>query len=85
MGVDVADVIALVARVLGKSKKLPKAKERRYRVKFFELAAAGRIPRKARAEHLQNMAARYAMHLEEELKSSPLDWANYYDFWESLS
>lgn len=31
------------------------------------------------------MAARYAMHLEEELKSSPLDWANYYDFWESLS
>lgn len=63
----------------------PEGKERRYRVKFFELAAAGRIPRKARAEHLQNMAARYAMHLEEELKSSPLDWANYYDFWESLS
>ena len=63
----------------------PKAKERRYRVKFFELAAGGPIPRKARAEHLQNMAARYAMHLEEELKSSPLDWANYYDFWESLS
>lgn len=82
-GALLADLLGLPLRMMVCTR--PKAKERRYRVKFFELAAAGRIPRKARAEHLQNMAARYAMHLEEELKSSPLDWANYYDFWESLS
>lgn len=80
---ELADLLGLPLRMMVCTR--PKAKERRYRVKFFELAPAGRIPRKARAEHLQNMAARYAMHLEEELKSSPLDWANYYDFWESLS
>ena len=82
-GALLADLLGLPLRMMVCTR--PKAKERRYRVKFFELAAAGRIPRKTRAEHLQNMAARYAMHLEEELKSSPLDWANYYDFWESLS
>lgn len=77
---------ALLADLLGLPLRMMVCtRPRRYRVKFFELAPAGRIPRKARAEHLQNMAARYAMHLEEELKSSPLDWANYYDFWESLS
>ena len=82
-GALLADLLGVPLRMMVCTR--PKAKERRYRVKFYELAAAGRIPRKARAEHLQNMAARYAMHLEEELKSSPLDWANYYDFWESLS
>ena len=81
-GALLADLLGVPLRMMVCTR--PNVKVRRYRVRFFELAPAGRVPRKRRQEHLRNMAARYAENLESELKASPLDWANYYDFWESL-
>ena len=40
--------------------------------------------RAARDAWLERMAALYAGSLEAELLRSPLDWANYFDFWEDF-
>lgn len=80
---------ALLALLLGVPLRMmvctrPDIRARRYRVVFRELSPARRIGRRERPAHLRAMAAAYAAALEAELAASPLDWANYYDFWEAL-
>lgn len=63
----------------------PDLKERRYRVCFYSLCEKPpRVRRAARDAWLASMAALYAGSLEAELLRSPLDWANYFDFWEDF-
>ena len=40
------------------------------------------IPRKERKQTLQHYAQRYATELESRCKEAPMQWFNFYDFWE---
>lgn len=55
----------------------------RYRVRFETLDENPQAPRKARQTWLADTMQRYASILEEEMRSHPYDWFNFFDFWES--
>ena len=52
-----------------------------YRVWFDKLADRIELPRKQRAERLQEAMALFASRLEERIVQAPLQWYNFYDFW----
>lgn len=53
----------------------------RYRVTFQKLWEPTPIPRRSRAGHFEALITRFAQQLETELRASPLDWFNFFDFW----
>lgn len=55
---------------------------RGYAIAFERLADRVRLPRGARGEALAGYAAAYAGWLESRVRQSPLDWFNFYDFWD---
>jgi predicted LPLAT superfamily acyltransferase len=57
----------------------------RYRTLMRPLAPAGRVPRGEREKHAQELLARYAGLLERTCLEHPLQWFNFYDFWEEES
>ncbi|MEO8314366.1 MAG: glycosyltransferase [Pseudomonadota bacterium] len=52
-----------------------------YTIHFRQLAERVSLPRKERAAQLSIHAGTYAKGLEEMLLRSPLDWFNFFDFW----
>ncbi len=55
---------------------------RGYGIAFERLADRVVLPRGSRAEALAGYAATYAGWLQDQVRKSPLDWFNFYDFWE---
>ncbi len=53
-----------------------------YHIYFELLEAMPRIPRKARKEVLQSLAQRYAVRLQHYCLQAPLQWYNFYPFWQ---
>lgn len=53
-----------------------------YEIHCALLRDAIRLPRKARDQALQELAADYAQHLEQYCLSAPLQWFNFYDYWQ---
>ncbi len=53
----------------------------RYDLHCEELARSVVLPRGAREGAIAEIAQRYATRLEEVVKTSPLNWFNFYDFW----
>lgn len=53
-----------------------------YRVRFDLFAERIMLPRPNRAEALQACAQRYAAWLEQQVTGSPLDWFNFFPFWD---
>jgi predicted LPLAT superfamily acyltransferase len=58
-------------------------KERRFGLYFELLADAVTLPRKGREAVLENLAGRFAARLEHHCVRSPLEWFNFYDFWQN--
>lgn len=56
-----------------------------YEVHFEILRDAVKLPRKGREEALTQLAADYAARLQHYCERSPLEWFNFYDFWDSPS
>lgn len=54
----------------------------RYRVRFRQLSACVALPRKSRTEAAAALLQGYVDELEHALAESPLDWFNFYDFWQ---
>src|SRR5690606_10499231 len=54
----------------------------RYRVTIKELASVVRLPKNQRNEALSHYARQYTHALEEMLRDAPLDWYNFFWFWE---
>jgi len=52
-------------------------------VHFEHISDQIKLPRKQRAEILDNLITRYAKLLESFAKASPYQWFNFYDFWQS--
>lgn len=81
---------ALLAQLLGVPLRMmvctrPSTERRLYRVHFAELCAEPpKLRRAARAAWLEAMTAAHAAELERRMLASPLDWANFYDFWEEF-
>ena len=57
-------------------------KTNRYHVRFAMIADAVRLPRKERQNALTNLMGAYVRELERGLAESPLDWFNFYRFWQ---
>lgn len=53
-----------------------------YRVRFDLFAERISLPRGARDAALQDCAHRYAQWLEQQVTQSPLDWFNFFPFWD---
>jgi len=56
-----------------------------YEVHFEMLRDSVKLPRKGREEALAQLAADYAARLQYHCERSPLEWFNFYDFWQSPS
>lgn len=54
----------------------------RYALYFELLAESVRLPRKERGAALDAMAARFAARLAHHCLRAPLEWFNFYDFWQ---
>lgn len=54
----------------------------RYRTLMRPIAPAGRVARREREKHAQELLARYVGLLEQSCQEHPLQWFNFYDFWE---
>lgn len=54
----------------------------RYRVRFTHLSEPVKVARSARAAHLNHVAQLWARSLESMIVESPLDWFNFFDFWQ---
>lgn len=54
----------------------------RYRVRFSKITEPQKIPRNRRTERLTMLAQIWTKHLETLLVESPLDWFNFFDFWQ---
>jgi predicted LPLAT superfamily acyltransferase len=54
----------------------------RYDVYCEPLFERVELPRGQRAEALRQTAQRYAEHLEAKTRLAPLNWFNFYPFWE---
>jgi predicted LPLAT superfamily acyltransferase len=67
-------VILLTALHQGKS----------YHVRFERYQERVELPRAHRGEALEALVSGYARRLEEACKKSPLDWFNFYPFWDSV-
>lgn len=57
--------------------------EGRYHVYFEHFADHIKLPRKSRGAHLQPVIQRYANRLEYYCLKEPLQWFNFYDFWQN--
>lgn len=53
-----------------------------YNLMFEPFATQLQLPRKTRQLALQNIVQRYARHLEQIARRYPLQWFNFYDFWQ---
>ena len=53
----------------------------RYRMTIEKLWEPKPVARKERSAHLDRLAGRFAQVLENNLKASPWDWFNFFDFW----
>lgn len=53
-----------------------------FHIYFEQLSAAVQMPRRARQEHLQQIAQTYAIQLEQHCLRQPLQWFNFFDFWQ---
>jgi predicted LPLAT superfamily acyltransferase len=56
----------------------------RYRIYFNLLSEALSVPRKQRQQVFQSLAQRYADELEKYCYQAPLQWFNFFDFWNPL-
>lgn len=56
-----------------------------YRVEFTRLAERVLLPRARRETALREHAQRYAHWLEAQLRRAPLDWFNFFPFWNQVS
>lgn len=56
---------------------------RRYDLHFEAFSPGVAIPRAERDNAVRDLAARFAMRLEHYVRMAPLNWFNFYDFWES--
>jgi len=54
---------------------------RRYRIRFEPFAERIVLERESRAAALRDYCQRYARWLEENCRSAPYNWFNFYDFW----
>ncbi|WP_297923002.1 acyltransferase [Metallibacterium sp.] len=61
------------------------ASRSRYHLRFEAFAESIELPRAAdaRAVAIQACAARYAARIEAQLRESPYNWFNFYDFWQT--
>ena len=57
----------------------------RFQIYFEQLSAAVQVPRRERKVHLQKLAQAYASQLESHCLRQPLQWFNFFDFWQQLS
>jgi predicted LPLAT superfamily acyltransferase len=55
---------------------------RGWEIHFERFRESIRLPRKARAAALDDLAGAYAQRLESYCKKAPLQWFNFYDFWQ---
>jgi predicted LPLAT superfamily acyltransferase len=56
-----------------------------YRARVHKLADRIELPRAQRERAMTDYAARFARWIEERLRESPLDWFNFYAFWDQTS
>ena len=56
-----------------------------YEVHFEQLRESVKLPRKGRDEALGLLAGEYAQRLQYHCKRAPLEWFNFYDFWNTPS
>lgn len=56
-----------------------------YEIHFEQLSESVRLPRKGREEALADLAGAYAARLQYHCVRSPLEWFNFYDFWNTQS
>lgn len=56
-----------------------------YRICFQSFAARVVLPRKTREAALQEHAMQFSAWLEGELRRSPLDWFNFFPFWDQVT
>jgi predicted LPLAT superfamily acyltransferase len=56
-----------------------------YEIHFEQLRDSVKLPRKGRDEALAELAGQYAARLEYHCVRSPLEWFNFYDFWNTQS
>ncbi len=56
-----------------------------YEIHFEQLRDSVRLPRKGRDEALAELAGAYAQRLEYFSRRAPLEWFNFYDFWNTPS
>lgn len=54
----------------------------RYDLVFEHFADRIELPRQHRADALQSLVERYSARLEEHVRTVPLNWFNFYDFWQ---
>lgn len=53
-----------------------------FHIYFEQLSAGVQAPRRARKQHLQQLAQTYATQLEQHCRRQPLQWFNFFDFWQ---
>jgi predicted LPLAT superfamily acyltransferase len=56
-----------------------------YDIHFEQLSEAVRLPRKGREQALAELAGAYAARLQHHCVRAPLEWFNFYDFWNTPS
>ena len=56
--------------------------ERGFHIYFDRLSDAVQVPRRSRQAHLQQLAQAYATQLEGHCRRQPLQWFNFFDFWQ---
>lgn len=54
-----------------------------YHIHLEQLTDGSKVARKQRAEFIQSSATKYASRLEYYAKQAPLQWFNFFDFWQS--
>lgn len=58
-------------------------KQGKYHISFEQLKAAGPVPRRHREAALRNLMAAYLRSLEKKIAEVPLQWFNFFDFFET--
>jgi len=57
----------------------------RFKIYFEQLSSAVQVSRRERKAHLQKLAQAYASQLEYHCLRQPLQWFNFFDFWQQLA